>query len=187
MASTAHPTSRRTDGRTPAQWYCLLAGAALLGAGLLGFIADASFDTGDGIDGGSLIGFEVNGIHNLVHIASGAVLLAVFSRRGPAKTVALAFGLVYGLVTIIGIADGEDVLGLIPINTPDNILHVALSGAGILAAIASPGDTGGRRRDATARTDGERGERFGRDRDTLTGPARSEDEITRTGGPAADA
>src|SRR3712207_8356679 len=31
--------------RTPAQWYCLLAGAALLLAGIFGFIADASFDT----------------------------------------------------------------------------------------------------------------------------------------------
>jgi hypothetical protein len=39
------------DRRTPAQWYCLLAGLSLLLAGVLGFISDSSFDTGDGGQG----------------------------------------------------------------------------------------------------------------------------------------
>src|SRR4051812_31717384 len=138
-----------TAGKTPAQWYCLLAGAALLLAGITGFIADSSFDVGNNIDGGSLLGFEVNGIHNLVHIASGLVLLAAFARRGPARAVALAFSLVYGLVTIIGIVDGQDVLGLIPVNAADNVLHAALTLVGLLAAVASPAD----RRDRAVRGD----------------------------------
>ena len=131
-----------TRGRTPAQWYCLLAGIALLVAGALGFLVDGSFDVarrGQGsLQGDELVLFEVNGWHNLVHIASGVVLLAAFAaNRGTAKTVALLFGLTYGLVTLIGLIDGTDVVGLIPINPADNLLHLALSVAGILAALAS--------------------------------------------------
>jgi hypothetical protein len=169
----------RHTGRTPAQWYCLLAGAALLLAGLAGFIADATFDVGNNIDGGDLIVFEVNGWHNIVHILSGAVLLAVFGKRGPAKAVALTFGLVYGLVTIIGLIDGEDVLGLIPVNGPDHVLHLALSLVGILAAFASPTDEHGRGDRTGAHTSAADRDRFDRDVDPLSGAPRHDDTITR--------
>lgn len=133
-----------SNDRTFAQWYCLLAGAALAAAGVFGFIADATFDTGNGIQGDKLILFEVNAWHNIIHLASGAVLLLAAAKRASARTVALAFGLVYGVVTAIGLIDGEDVLGLIPINPADNILHIALSSVGILAALTSPSDDRGR-------------------------------------------
>jgi Domain of unknown function (DUF4383) len=183
----------RHTGRTPAQWYCLLAGAGLLLAGLFGWIADATFDTGtgDALQGDSFLGFEVNGWHNLVHLLSGIVLLAAFSRRKPAKTVALAFGVVYGLVTLIGLVDGNDVFGLLPVNPADNILHLALSAAGILAALVSPTDEHRTARDrgsqATTGTSGHRAatrstddddDRFGRDVDPRTGRPRDDRTIT---------
>ena len=136
-AGGADRTDRR---RTPAQWYCLLAGISLLLAGILGFIVDSSFDTGSIIDGGDLLGiFEVNGIHNLVHLASGLVLLAASAKRASAKTVAIAFGLVYGIVTIIGLIDGDTVLGLLPVNAADNVLHIALSALGLITGFMSRG------------------------------------------------
>src|SRR3954454_14017263 len=79
--------------RTFAQWYCVLAGASLLVAGILGFAADAGFDTGNNVQGDNLIVFEVNGWHNLVHIASGLLLLAAANTRPTAKAVAMAFGI----------------------------------------------------------------------------------------------
>ena len=176
----------RDRGRTPAQWYCLLAGAALLLAGLAGFIVDSTFDTGGDIDGDALIGFEVNGWHNLVHIASGVLLLAASAKRASAKTVALLFGVVYGVVTLIGLIDGDTVLGLLPVNPADNILHLALSLAGIVAALASDADdrdhastgTGGGgttgRRVETSEPIAGGTERFGRDVDPLTGRPRTE-------------
>src|SRR5215213_432995 len=130
----------RDKRMTPAQLYCLLGGLALLLAGIFGFISDATFDTGTKIQGDGFLGFEVNGWHNLVHILSGLVLLSAFSRRGAAKTVALAFGLVYGLVAIIGLIDGNDVLGIIPVNAADNVLHIALSALGIVTALISRRD-----------------------------------------------
>jgi hypothetical protein len=153
----------RRGERTPAQWYCTLAGLALLLAGIFGFIADASFDTGatgdadttgnaDGaLQGDGFLGFEVNGWHNLVHLASGLVLLAAARRRRSAKTVAVAFGLVYGLVAIIGLVDGNDVLGLLPVNAADNVLHIALSALGVLTGVISTQDEDDERRVVTGR------------------------------------
>jgi hypothetical protein len=135
--------------RTPAQLYCLLAGAALLLAGLFGFLADAGFKTGGvpsgTVEGSPFLGFEVNGWHNLVHLASGLVLLAGANTRPTAKVVALGFGIVYGLVAIVGLIDGSDFLGIIPVNGPDNILHIALALLGILTGLMSKARRGHRR------------------------------------------
>lgn len=181
--SAAHdttPGSRRRRGLTPAQWYCLLVGLSLLLAGAFGFLADASFDTGgtadtdrignaDGqLQGDGFLGFEVNAWHNIVHLLSGLVLLAAFRRRGPAKTVALAFGVVYGVVALIGLIDGSDVLGIIPVNGADNVLHIALSALGILTALMSRGDDDDRGKSDTPvvehRPDRVRDRRLERDR-----------------------
>jgi hypothetical protein len=150
-ASGGGPVTRDDSrrGLTPAQLYCLVIGLTLLLVGLLGFIADATFDTSatadpeggntDGsLQGDSFLGFEVNGWHNVVHVLSGLVLLAAFRRRAPARTVAIAFGLVYGLVSIIGLIDGNDVLGFIPVNPADNVLHIALSALGLVTGLMSP-------------------------------------------------
>ncbi len=150
--SKAGNSHTRTGARSLAQNYCLLAGLALLLAGIFGFFADATFDTGlsgtdnDGgnvggaLRGDSFLGFEVNGWHNVVHLLSGIVLIAAARKRKSAKTVAIAFGVVYGLVAIIGLIDGNDVLGLLPVNPADNILHIVLSALGIVAGLVSDAD-----------------------------------------------
>ena len=136
--------------RTPAQWYCLLAGAALLLAGALGFIADASWDTGTEIEGSNFIVFEVNGWHNVVHLLSGVLLLAAAARRTSARTIALLFGLTYAAVAIWGLL-ADVVLGLLPINAADNVLHLAIAGLGIAAGLASsPERASGRATPATS-------------------------------------
>jgi hypothetical protein len=133
----ADATRTDTRDKTPAQLYALLFGATLLLAGLLGFIANSSFDFGDGIQGDDLVIFEVNGTHNLVHIASGLLGLALAGSAAGARSYALGFGAVYLLVTIIGFADGSDVLGLIPVDDADNFLHLAIALTGIAAGLAS--------------------------------------------------
>jgi hypothetical protein len=155
--TTAHGRATpRDDARTPAQWYCLLAGVALLLAGIFGFISDSSFTTGDSVQGDTFLGFEVNAIHNLVHLASGLVLVAASVKRRSARTVAIAFGVVYGLVAVIGLIDAEDVLGLIPINGADNALHLALSALGIASGAISRGDDRGRGTTVTGRPEDRR-------------------------------
>ena len=161
MSAGARSTSTSRTGdpnpneRSTAQWFCLVVGATLVLVGLLGFLVEAKFDTASGgdpgpLDGENLLLFEVNGWHNVVHIASGLLLLAVQGRHAAARTGALAFGGVYAIVTAIGLIDGDDVLGLLPVNPADNVLHILLSVAAIAAGLMSTQDRPRARRTAAA-------------------------------------
>jgi Domain of unknown function (DUF4383) len=104
-----------------------------------------------------------------VHLASGLVLVAASVKRRSARTVAIAFGVVYGLVAVIGLIDAEDVLGLIPINGADNALHLALSALGIASGAISRGDDRGRGTTVTGRPEDRR---FAHTERTTTGTRR---------------
>jgi hypothetical protein len=131
-----------TQSKTPAQLYALLFGVVLLAVGILGFAADASFGTGSDVNGSDLIVFETNGWHNIVHILSGAIGLAVWRSANPARLYALGFGAIYLVVTIWGFATGDQVLWLVSVDAADNVLHLAIAATGLLAGLASPATAG---------------------------------------------
>ena len=95
-----------------------LLGVVFVLVGILGFFNDP------------ILGyFEVDLMHNLVHLASG-VLALIFAGMGSkqAKSFAKVFGVVYLLVAVLGFMGGGDkVLGLIEANQADHYLHVALA------------------------------------------------------------
>jgi Domain of unknown function (DUF4383) len=127
--------------RSPAQVYALVIGLTLVAAGIAGFFYSASFSTGDGSERDAVLGiFDVNGWHNILHIASGAIGLFVAGSYGGARAYALGLGVVYLLVTLLGFiaGDGEEILNLIPVNTEDNFLHLLIGIAGIGAGLATP-------------------------------------------------
>ena len=151
MATADTTRARGPSDRTPAQLYSLIFGVTLLLAGVLGFIADASFgNLGSDVNGDKLVVFEVNGWNNLVHIASGVVGLAMAGKPSSARLFALGFGAVYLLVTLIGLIDGNSVLGLLPVNSADNLLHAAIALAGIAAGLLSSPATEASSRPRTA-------------------------------------
>ena len=127
-----------TDQKTPAQLYALTFGAALLLVGILGFFANASFNAGSNVQGDDFIIFEVNGWHNLVHIASGLLGLALWRNAATARMFALGFGAVYLVVTIWGFIDGDQVLWLLPVDAADNVLHLVIAAIGLTAGLISP-------------------------------------------------
>lgn len=87
--------------------------------------------------------FQVNPLHNLIHIISGIVLLAgAFSSLGSSMALKI-IGVVYALVAILGFfavnAEGM-LLGLIPVNPADQWLHVVLAIVILVAAFGLPDD-----------------------------------------------
>src|SRR5919201_3960465 len=114
----------------PAKLYALLVGATLVVAGLIGFAYSTSFGSPGDVD--ALLGIlDVNAWHNLVHIATGALGLLAF--RYAARQYALGLGVVYVAVAIWGfvIGSGESILGIIPVNIEEKVLHLLLGIPGI--------------------------------------------------------
>lgn len=110
--------------------YAQALGGVLTLIGILGFIPGITPNAPDG----NLIGlFAVNPLHNIIHILSGVVGLAAayYGQGAYARWYAGIFGLVYGLVTIIGFIQGNSVLGLIPTNLADNLLHLLITASAL--------------------------------------------------------
>jgi hypothetical protein len=127
--------------RSPAQVFALVIGATLAIAGIAGFFYSASFGSGDGTEREAVLGIlDVNGWHNLIHIASGGVGLLVAGSYGGSRVYALGFGAVYLVVALLGFlaGDGDELFNLIPVNSEDNVLHLLIGVAGVWAGLATP-------------------------------------------------
>lgn len=125
------------DAPSPARLYTTLVGAALLVLGIVGFFYSASFGSPGEV--GEMLGvFAVNGWVNVLHVLSGALglLVAGFASR----RYALWLGAAYVAIAFWGFAlgSGESILGFLPVDTGDNLLHLILGALGVAAAVATP-------------------------------------------------
>src|SRR3954468_11052562 len=127
-------TQRTGPSFGPAQAFCALVGPVLILAGILGFLGNSDFGGPD--QRGTFLGLDVNGWHNLVHIATGVLLLAGVPSATVARAICAIFGGTYAVVAVLGFIDGSDVLGLIPIDGADNVLHAVLAVVALIAAAA---------------------------------------------------
>ncbi len=128
---------------SPARLYALVFGAVLVVAGIIGFFYESTFTDDESVRDSVFGILEVNGWHNVVHIATGALGLLAFVAGGYAsRGYALGLGAVYIVVAIWGfvVGDGDSILSIIPVNTEDNVLHLIIGLAGLGAAAASPGE-----------------------------------------------
>lgn len=100
-------------------------GAVYLLVGLVGFAVTSGigfFST----EGANLIIFEVNPLHNVIHLAIGAALLyAGLKNVQTARTVNAGVGAVYLLVGVLGLFLLSSPLNIIALNGADNVLHLA--------------------------------------------------------------
>jgi hypothetical protein len=132
-------------GLTRAQIFCVVVGVTLVAAGVVGFFYNGDFssgsDTVDPANRDAVLGIlDVNGWHNLVHLATGVVALALAPSPPAARAYAVVFGVTYLIVATWGFAvgDGDSILKLIAVNTEDNVLHLLLGVAGIAAGASGP-------------------------------------------------
>lgn len=100
----------------------ILFGIAFIFAGVAGFIP--TFYIND-----LLLGyFEVNTMHNIIHIVSGVIAIMAATNYLFALWYFRIFGLVYGLVAILGfVFHGDLSFMMMHVNTADNILHVVIA------------------------------------------------------------
>jgi hypothetical protein len=108
----------------------VLFGIVFILIGILGFVPGIT-------DNEMLLGiFHVNAAHNVVHLLSGAVaLFAGMTSFGASRMYFRIFGVVYGLVAILGLMNmGQHtmLLGLISNNDADTFLHIAIAAVSLL-------------------------------------------------------
>jgi hypothetical protein len=113
------PAERRT-GVAAEMIITIVLGALLLGYGLIALLLggnELSSEPGAGtVEGERWLGIEANGWTNLLFMAAGALLIVGSPRRLAAKAAALIGGLVLGAAAVIGLVDGDDVLGVFAAN-----------------------------------------------------------------------
>ena len=100
----------------------LLFGIAFIFAGVAGFMPSFMQDN-------LLLGyFEVDAIHNMVHLIAGILAIMSLTSYVYARLYLQIFGVIYGILAIIGFVYSGD-LGfmMLHVNTADNFLHLAIA------------------------------------------------------------
>ena len=123
------------------QTLSLAFGAVYAAVGLLGFAVSSDVDFA-GQDGASLLGFDVNGLHNIVHLLIGVALLAASRAHASARAANLAIGSVYVLLAVLGPFINDTAADIIGLNGADHVLHL-LSGV-LLVGVAVAADKNAR-------------------------------------------
>ena len=135
----AYESNSGTGGRlTVSQWLALISSIIFIGVGVAGFFV-TGFDDFAGHDTNKeLLIFEVNPLHNIVHLVLGAIGLALFTRVRGALTYGIIVAVAYGgafLYGLVALGQEWDVLSL---NAEDNWLHLGLAVlGGVIAAVAA--------------------------------------------------
>lgn len=137
------------DAPSPARLYAASAGATLIVIGIAGFFYSASFGSPGEVD--EMLGiFAVNGWVNLLHILSGALGLLVAGYAG--RQYALWLGALWLALALweFAIGSGDAILGFLPVNTGDTLLHLVFGALGVGAALSTPRKKKEKGRPATA-------------------------------------
>jgi len=141
---THHSTVGRVKvaGLQPAQVLAGLVGLVFLALGVLGFVR-TGFGDFAGDQHAMLLGFALNPLHNVVHLAFGVLGLLMASTSGLARLYGWILFIGYGAVLLWGLAlagvfSTNPVAGLgnpLALNVNDNWLHLGIAALGLLIAV----------------------------------------------------
>lgn len=111
-------------GRSINQTLTLAFGVVYSLVGVLGFAvsSDVAFA---GKTGASLLGFDVNGLHNVVHLLIGVALVLASRTHAAARAANVTIGAVYVLLAVLGPFINDTALDIIGLNGADHFLHLA--------------------------------------------------------------
>ena len=124
----------------------LAVGVTYLLVGILGFFV-TGFDNFASESNETLLGFEVNPLHNIVHIAIGVAGIVLARTLATARTYGWLLVAGYGLTFLYGLfAVGNENLNFLSINWADNWLHLASVLLGLVIALLPAGHRAGAHR-----------------------------------------
>ena len=133
--------STRTGNRSVNSTVAAVFGAVYTVVGLAGFLVS---DTFAATDDNTLLGFEVNHLHNIVHLLIGLALLGASRRTETARRLNLLIGGTYVALGVLGWFIQDTAANIVALNEPDHLLHL-VSGA-VLVAVALGADKRARTR-----------------------------------------
>ena len=132
MART--PGSARGEAH-PAQYLALAIGIVYTLVGLLGFLV-TGFDNFASETNKTLLGFEINPLHNIVHLLIGAAGIAMWRPLRTARLYGWILAAGYGLTFLFGLfAAGNSDINFLSLNGADNGLHLVSALAGLAVAL----------------------------------------------------
>ena len=133
MAASAGTTGTGRDKTWP-ELLALAFGAVYTVIGIIGFFI-TGFENFFEHTGETLLGFEINGMHNVVHLVIGVAGLALARTLAGARTYGWLLAVGYGAAFVYGlIAIGED-WDFLSLNAADNVLHIVTAIVGLVIAL----------------------------------------------------
>lgn len=118
---------------SPARAFALIIGLAYAGIGIAGFGAG-----GSSLQTTQLAIFDVNFVHNLVHLAIGGFgLLAYALGAGTARVYGQTLGVVLAVVGLSGLLP-QPLVGVVPVGGADIALHLVTAALALYAVRLEP-------------------------------------------------
>ncbi|TFV67836.1 UNVERIFIED_ORG: DUF4383 domain-containing protein [Bacillus sp. AZ43] len=134
MAATAG-NNAAGRGKTVPEILALAFGAIYLLVGIVGFFVTGFDDFFAHDTNETLLGFEINGMHNVVHIVIGLAGLLLGRTLSGARTYGWLLAVGYGAAFVYGLIAMGETWDFLSINTADNVLHIATAVVGLVIAL----------------------------------------------------
>jgi hypothetical protein len=122
-------------GKTVPEILALAFGAIYLLVGIVGFFVTGFDDFFAHNTNETLLGFEINGMHNVVHILIGVAGLVLGRTLAGARTYGWLLAVGYGAAFIYGLLAINKEWDFLSINTADNVLHILTALVGLVIAL----------------------------------------------------
>ncbi|HZB21548.1 MAG TPA: DUF4383 domain-containing protein [Blastococcus sp.] len=122
-------------GKTVPEILGLAFGAIYLLVGIVGFFITGFDDFFAHDTGETLLGFEINGMHNVVHILIGVAGLVLSRTLAGARTYGWLLAVGYGAAFVYGLLAINEEWDFLSINAADNVLHILTALVGLVIAL----------------------------------------------------
>ena len=135
MSATSGNTGTGRGAMTWPQMLGLAFGAIYLLVGVVGFFITGFGDFFAHDTNQTLLGFEINGMHNVVHIVIGVAGLLLARTLAGARTYGWLLAIGYGAAFVYGLIAIGKTWDFLSINAADNVLHLLTAIVGLAIAL----------------------------------------------------